>query len=65
MGLSERKELVTAQLPAANSRNRKRNGRELRRLQMMMNMVMSVISQDQDLTVEEAAELAANPSARR
>ena len=33
--------------------------RKLRRLQIMMNMVMSVISQDPKLTVEEAAELAA------
>jgi hypothetical protein len=31
----------------------------IRRLQMMMGMVMSVISQDANLTVEEAAELAA------
>ncbi len=34
--------------------------RKIRRLQIMMNMVMSVISQDPELTVEEAAELAAN-----
>ncbi|MGO8983183.1 MAG: hypothetical protein ACLQFM_00190 [Terriglobales bacterium] len=34
--------------------------RRLRRLQLMMSMVMSVISQDPDLTVEEAAEIAAN-----
>ena len=34
--------------------------RKIRRLQMMMNMVMSVISQDEDLTVEEASEMAAN-----
>jgi hypothetical protein len=34
--------------------------RKLRRLQIMMSMVMSVISQDTDLSVEEAAELAAN-----
>ncbi len=33
--------------------------RKLRRLQIMMNMVMSVISQDPKLTVEEASELAA------
>lgn len=33
--------------------------RKLRRLQMMMNMVMSVISQDADITVEEASELVA------
>ena len=34
--------------------------RKIRRLQMMMNMVMSVISQDEDLTVEEASEMVAN-----
>jgi len=34
--------------------------RKLRRLQVMMSMVMSVISQDPELTVEEASELAAN-----
>ncbi len=34
--------------------------RKLRRLQVMMGMVMSVIGQDPNLTVEEAAELSAN-----
>ena len=34
--------------------------RKIRRLQMMMNMVMSVIGQDPDLTVEQASEMAAN-----
>ena len=34
--------------------------RKIRRLQMMMSMVMSVISQDPDLTLEEASEMAAN-----
>jgi hypothetical protein len=34
--------------------------RKIRRLQLMMSMVMSVISQDPDLTVEEASEMAAN-----
>lgn len=33
--------------------------RLIRRLQIMISMVMSVISQDPNLTVEEAAELAA------
>ena len=32
---------------------------KIRRLQIMMSMVMSVISQDPNLTVEEASELAA------
>jgi hypothetical protein len=34
--------------------------RKIRRLQMMMNMVMSVISQDNTLTVDEAAEMVAD-----
>jgi hypothetical protein len=34
--------------------------RKLRKLQIMMSMVMSVIGQDANLTVEEAAELVAN-----
>ena len=34
--------------------------RKIRRLQIMISMVMSVISQDADLSVEEASELAAN-----
>ncbi len=33
--------------------------RNIRRLQLMISMVMSVISQDENLTVEEASELAA------
>lgn len=33
--------------------------KKIRRLQLMMSMVMSVISQDPSLTVEEASELAA------
>jgi hypothetical protein len=34
--------------------------KKIRRLQMMMHMVMSVIGQDTTLTVDEAAELAGN-----
>jgi hypothetical protein len=34
--------------------------RKIRRLQVMMNMVMSVISQDVNMTVEEAAKLVAD-----
>ena len=59
MGLSERKEL-SAPPQAATSQEQDDERRKLRRLQIMMNMVMSVISQDEELTVEEAAELAAN-----
>lgn len=34
--------------------------RKIRRLQVMISMVMSVISQDPNLTIEEASELSAN-----
>ena len=34
--------------------------RRIRRLQIMMSMVMSVISQDPSLTLEQASELVAN-----
>ena len=39
---------------------REDEARKIRRLQMMMSMVMSVIGQDPNLTVEEASEMAAN-----
>lgn len=34
--------------------------RKIRRLQMMINMVMAVISQDDKLTIDEAAEMVAD-----
>jgi hypothetical protein len=40
-------------------REREDEARRIRRLQVMMSMVMSVISQDPNLTIEEASELAA------
>ena len=52
--------------PNRNSEDRDGNidrldeARRLRRLQVMMSMVMSVIGQDPNLTLEEAAEMAAN-----
>ncbi|MFZ0801550.1 MAG: hypothetical protein WBQ09_02995 [Terriglobales bacterium] len=39
---------------------KEQEARNIRRLQVMIGMVMSVISQDSSLTVEEASELAAN-----
>jgi hypothetical protein len=40
--------------------DQEQEARNIRRLQVMISMVMSVISQDPSLTVEEASELAAN-----
>lgn len=64
MGLSERKDPALSQ-SATNTQQQTQHEqdderRKLRRLQIMMNMVMSVISQDADMTIEEASELAAN-----
>ena len=45
---------------ADDSQNeREEEARKIRRLQVMMSMVMSVIGQDPGMTVEEASELAA------
>jgi hypothetical protein len=59
MGLSE-------QLPQQSKQDQQdaaelaEEARKLRRLQVMVNMVMSVIGQDPELTIEEASELVAN-----
>ncbi len=59
MGPSEHREEVRPQI-SSERQELEEERRKLRRLQVMLNMVMSVISQDQELTVEEAAELVAN-----
>jgi hypothetical protein len=60
MDQPERSDL-TEQQPVDNSpQEMEEERRKLRRLQIMMSMVMSVISQDADLSVEEASEMAAN-----
>ena len=41
------------------AREMEEESRKIRRLQLMMSMVLSVIGQDPSLTVEEASELAA------
>jgi len=53
-------ELQRAEQPGSEHHEHTDEARRLRRLQMMMSMVMSVISQDPDLTLEEAAEISAN-----
>jgi len=52
----------TKNLPLAGEearQEREEEARKIRRLQLMMSMVMSVIGQDPSLTLEEASELAA------
>jgi len=44
---------------SANGSEREQEARNIRRLQIMISMVMSVIGQDPNLTVEEASELVA------
>jgi hypothetical protein len=46
-------------LENAQSHEGLQESQKIRRLQVMINMVMSVISQDPTLTVEEASELVA------
>jgi hypothetical protein len=60
MELPERNEISKTQPTASELQEQEEERRKLRRLQIMMNMVMSVISQDEDMTVEEAAEMVAN-----
>jgi hypothetical protein len=43
----------------AQSKEGLQESQKIRRLQIMISMVMSVISQDPNLTIEEASELAA------
>ena len=56
----ERSEPAPSEATPANFQEEEEERRKLRRLQIMMSMVMSVISQDGDLSIEEASELAAN-----
>ncbi|PYV63150.1 MAG: hypothetical protein DMG95_07730 [Acidobacteria bacterium] len=46
-------------LEGVQSNEAKQEAQKIRRLQIMISMVMSVISQDPNLTVEEASELVA------
>ena len=46
--------------PLQSPEELKEEGRKIRRLQMVVNMVMQVIAQDQTLTVEEASEMVAD-----
>lgn len=53
-------DMQQAKPPGGEHQERMEEARRLRRLQVMMSMVMSVIGQDPGLTLEEAAEMAAN-----
>jgi hypothetical protein len=48
------------EVPPSETHETQEESRKIRRLQLMISMVMSVIAQDPNLSVEEAAELIAN-----
>ena len=60
MGLSERNEASQPQPNTGEQQELEEESRKLRRLQIMMNMVMSVIAQDSTLTYEAASEMIAD-----
>ena len=49
--------------PSQHETEQQEENRKIRRLQLMMNMVMSVLAQDEDLTLEQASEMIANAKA--
>jgi hypothetical protein len=51
---------IRAEQPQQSPAEAEEERRKLRRLQTMMSMVTSVISQDPQMTLEEASELVAN-----
>ncbi len=53
-------EITAAEGPAMSAEERAEEGKLIRRLQMMMNMVMQVIAQDGTLSVEEASQMIAD-----
>jgi hypothetical protein len=59
MGAADAGRLSPEQDPMSHAEIEEEN-RKIRRLQLMMNMVMQVICGEQNLTVEEAAELVAS-----
>jgi hypothetical protein len=59
-GQSPMAETISKESAAQSAQDKREEQRKIRRLQMMMDMVMSVISQDGSLTVDQAAELVAD-----
>ncbi len=58
MGLSER--VPQAQGNQAEQAEQMEEAKKIRRLQIMVNMVMQVIAQDLDLSLEEASQMCAD-----
>ena len=62
-GARRRRDAKEGHMPLENKQSHEElaeEGRKIRRLQLMISMVMSVIAQDRDLTVEQASEMVAN-----
>lgn len=58
---SKGQQTTTTNNPAAQANEEQlEEGRKIRRLQIMMDMVMSVIGQDESLTLEEASQMIAD-----
>jgi hypothetical protein len=57
---AEQREPITSLQEAQSPEELREESRKLRRLQLMMDVVMSVIGQDKSLTVDEAAQLIAD-----
>ena len=51
---------ASADVTPQSQAEREEESRKIRRLQMIMNMVMSVIGQDSSLTIDEASEMVAD-----
>jgi hypothetical protein len=58
--MSDNMDLPHPEHPAQTANEAEDERHRLRRLQILMSMVMSAISQDPAMTVEEAAEMVAN-----
>jgi len=60
MGLEPRQSEQRQSEPRQSNEELVEEGRKIRRLQLMVSMVMSVIAQDPELTIEQASEMVAN-----
>ena len=53
-------ETTDTNLPQTNAQDAVEEGKLIRRMQMMMNMVMQVIAQDGSLSIDEASQMIAD-----
>ncbi|HZQ24598.1 MAG TPA: hypothetical protein VFA89_17550 [Terriglobales bacterium] len=60
MDIPQGREQDSSQIQATTQSEAQEEARKIRRLQIMISMVTSVLSQDPNLTMEEASEMVAN-----